>query len=209
MNFTQDKIDDFNNLLKDKSPSEIVQWGLKIANAPIITTNFGPYSASLLHLVSNLKHDIKVIWCDTGYNTSYTLKHSKEITEQLDLNLIIYKPLQTYPPSSALTGAFPAVDDPRHKAFTEQVKLEPFRRAMKEHQPDVWFSNIRQGQTAFRDTLNILSLSKDGILKISPFYYFTESDLDLYLAENNLPNESKYFDPTKASKNRECGLHTH
>ena len=28
-----------------------------------------------------------------------------------------------------------------------------------------------------------------------------------YLEENNLPNEFKYFDPTKALENRECGLH--
>ena len=32
-------------------------------------------------------------------------------------------------------------------------------------------------------------------------------DLDKYMEENKLPNEFKYFDPTKALENRECGLH--
>ena len=35
----------------------------------------------------------------------------------------------------------------------------------------------------------------------------TKEDLDKYLEENKLPNEFKYFDPTKALENRECGLH--
>lgn len=207
MKIKRENIAGYNDLLRNRRPAEIVQWVLALAKAPIITTNFGPYSASNLHLVSSIKPDIKVIWCDTGYNTSYTLKHSREISDQLNLNLQVYTPLQSYSPGPALSGGFPAVDDPRHQAFTEQVKLEPFRRAMKEHQPDVWFTNIRKGQTAFRDSLDILSFSQDGLLKVSPFYYYSDKDLDKYLADHNLPNERKYFDPTKALQNRECGLH--
>jgi len=32
--------------------------------------------------------------------------------------------------------------------------------------------------------------------------------LDIYLKENKIPNEFKYFDPTKVLENRECGIHT-
>jgi phosphoadenosine phosphosulfate reductase len=102
----------------------------------------------------------------------------------------------------------PAIHDPRHALFTEQVKLEPFKRAMEEHQPDIWFTNLRIGQTALRDTLDIFSLSKTGILKVSPFYHWTDARLDTYLSETGLPNEHRYFDPTKVLENRECGLHT-
>ncbi|MBT8323287.1 MAG: phosphoadenosine phosphosulfate reductase family protein, partial [Eudoraea sp.] len=102
----------------------------------------------------------------------------------------------------------PEIENPNHVLFTEQVKLEPFRRAMKEHQPDVWFTNLRKGQTALRDTLDILSLSKDGVLKVSPFYHWSDAQLDSYLREKGLPNEHRYFDPTKVLENRECGLHS-
>jgi len=67
---------------------------------------------------------------------------------------------------------------------------------------------LRKGQTALRDSLDILSVGKDGVLKVSPFYYYSDAELDVYLEENNLPNEFKYFDPTKVLENRECGLHT-
>ncbi|NQY07512.1 MAG: phosphoadenosine phosphosulfate reductase family protein, partial [Flavobacteriaceae bacterium] len=102
----------------------------------------------------------------------------------------------------------PDIDDPNHKLFTEQVKLEPFKRAFAEHQPDVWFTNLRKGQTQHRENLDILSFSQDGILKVSPFYYWSDNKLDSYLELYDLPNEYHYFDPTKVLENRECGLHS-
>lgn len=101
----------------------------------------------------------------------------------------------------------PSIDDAKHALFTEQVKLEPFARAMKEHQPDIWFTNLRKGQTAFRNSIDIVSQSKDGILKVSPFYYWSDTELDTYLDKKGLPNEFNYFDPTKVESTRECGLH--
>ena len=207
MKITKENIATYNKLLRRRSPEEIVQWALRLAKQPIVTSNFGPYSASMLNVVSQLKNDIKVIWCDTGYNTSFTYKHIVEMTHRLDLNLFTYVPLQTSSQRDVLFGGIPTVDDPKHKVFTEQVKLEPFRRAMAEHQPDVWFTNIRRGQTSFRDTLNILSLSKNGVVKVSPFYYWADERLAKYLEEYDLPNETRYFDPTKVLQNRECGLH--
>ncbi len=94
-----------------------------------------------------------------------------------------------------------------HRIFTEEVKLEPFSRALEEHQPDVWFSNIRKEQTEFRSNLDILHLNGEGILKVSPFFYYTELELEIYLKRFDLPNEKKYFDPTKVLDKRECGLH--
>ena len=36
---------------------------------------------------------------------------------------------------------------------------------MQEHKPDVWFTNLRKGQTAHRASLDILSLSKERVEK--------------------------------------------
>ena len=105
-------------------------------------------------------------------------------------------------------GEVPEVDDPRHAEFTEQVKLEPFRRAMSEINPDLWITNLRKGQTAFRDGLNIISQTKKGLLKLSPFYHWPDKILDVYMEKNSLINEYDYFDPTKVDEKRECGLHS-
>ena len=199
-------IEKTNQELKDKSPAEIIAWAISFAKNPVITTNFRPYEVAILNAVTEVKKDIKVIWCDTGYNTTQTYKHAEEIIEKLNLNIQLYTPKQTAAHRDVVLGV-PSIDDPKHEIFTEQVKLEPFSRAMKEHEPDVWFTNLRKGQTAFRDSIDVVSVSKDGIVKVSPFYNSTDEELDTYLAEKNLPNEFTYFDPTKVENNRECGLH--
>jgi len=199
-------IEEINDFLSDKNPLDIVKWAVSIAENPVITTNFRPYEVAILNAVTEVKKDIKVIWCDTGYNTVQTYRHAEELIEKLNLNIHLYVPKQTVAYRNVVLGV-PSIDDKKHALFTKQVKLEPFSRAMKEHQPDVWFTNLRKGQTAFRDSINIVSKSNDGVLKISPFYYWTDKDLDTYLEQYNLPNEFKYFDPTKVESNRECGLH--
>lgn len=198
--------EEINKELQELSPGEIIQWAISIASKPVITTNFRPYESAILHAVSEVKKDIEVIWCDTGYNTPQTYKHAEELRATLDLNIHLYVPQQTSAHRDVFMG-LPSIDDPRHREFTYQVKLEPFQRAMKIHQPDLWFTNLRKGQTAYRDNIDIVSTSKDGVLKVSPFYHWSDQDLDGYLQENNLPNEFKYFDPTKVESNRECGLH--
>jgi phosphoadenosine phosphosulfate reductase len=199
-------LDEINKKLKDKSPIEIISWAISFAKNPVITTNFRPYEVAILKAVTEVQQDIKVIWCDTGYNTLQTYKHAEEIIKKLNLNVHLYTPKQTVAHRNVVLGV-PSIEDPKHQLFTEQVKLEPFARAMKEHQPDVWFTNLRKGQTAFRNSIDVVSQSKDGIVKVSPFYNWTDEQLDAYLVEQKLPNEFVYFDPTKVESNRECGLH--
>lgn len=200
------ELEQLNKEFHNASPKAIVAWALSTAKKPIITTNFGPYAAPILHAVVSQKPEIEVVWIDTGYNTPQTYRFANELIQQLKLNIFTYIPQQTAAFRDVLMG-IPSVEDPLHATFTEQVKLEPFKRAMAIHQPDVWFTDLRKGQTAFRDSIDVFSLSKDGVLKVSPFYNYSDEDLNSYLQTNKLPNELKYFDPTKQLSNRECGLH--
>lgn len=197
---------EINQKLENLSPLEITKWVIEQAENPIITTNFRPYESAILHLVTQVKPDIPVIWCDTGYNTPQTYRFANHLIKRLNLNLHIYVPKQTAAYRDIVLG-IPEVDTPEHREFSEQVKLEPFNRAMAEWQPDLWFTNLRNGQTAFRDGIGILSKGKNDEWKVSPFYHYSDEDLDAYLEEYNLPNEKKYFDPTKVLESRECGIH--
>ena len=199
-------IKELNIALKKLSPKEIVEWVFEFKKKTVITTNFRPYESAILHLVSKENPAIKIIWCDSGYNTPQTYKHAEELIQKLQLKIALYVPKQTVAHRNVVLG-IPSVDDENHKIFTEQVKLEPFKRAMEEHQPEIWFTNLRKGQTTFRNSIDILSFSKDGVLKVSPFYHWSDKELDDYLKEYNLPNEFRYFDPIKVESNRECGLH--
>lgn len=199
-------IEFWNKQLRDKSPDEIIVWALALTDNRIVTTSFGIYSAVLLSTMTKHDKNIKVIWCDSLYNMPSTYDHASNLIEKFNLNVFKYQPLKAKAEIDATIG-LPSYGDEGHSEFSEIVKIEPFKRALKEHQPDLWFTNIRVRQTELRNKKDILSLSKDGILKVSPFYYWTDYDLDNYLEVHGLPKNYDYFDPIKALKNRECGIH--
>lgn len=201
-------LDTTNAELNGKSPEDIIAWALAQGKNPIITTNFRPYEVVLLDMVAKQKPDITVLFVDSGYNTEATYRHAQDLIKRLNLNVVTYLPKQTAAWRDVEFNGVPSVNNPAHAKFTEQVKLEPFGRALKEIQPDVWINAIRKDQTEFRQSLDVLSESKDGVLKVAPLFHWSENDLENYLKTHDLPNEHDYFDPTKVEENRECGLHT-
>ena len=199
-------IEQLNKELRNKTPEEIIDWALPLTKKRVVTTSFGIYSAVLLSTFYKKDKDINVLWCDTGFNIPETYNHANSLIRRFNLNINVYSPLISAAYLRSIIG-MPTIDNPKHNDFSEIVKLEPFRRALKKHNPELWFTNIRVRQTELRDSKDILSYSKDGILKVSPFYYWSDSDLDNYLKENSLPKNDTYFDPIKALANRECGIH--
>ena len=199
-------IEYWNTKLRHKSPDEIIQWALAISQNPIVTTSFGIYSAVLLSTISKHNNELKVVWCDTLYNQPSTYDHASDLIKNYNLNIHRYSSLKTKEEIDNSIG-LPDLDADNHAEFSEVVKLEPFRRALKEQKPDVWFTNIRVRQTEYRSKKDVLSFSKEGILKVSPFYYWSDTDLDKYIETNGLQKNKDYFDPVKALQNRECGIH--
>ena len=110
----------------------LVAWALGLGKSAIVTTNFRPFEAVILHMVTQVNPDVPVVWMDNGYNTEATYRFADEVTRQLSLNLRTFLPLRSRAHREALEGAMPALDDPRHEAFTKEVKLEPFARVFLE-----------------------------------------------------------------------------
>ncbi len=186
---------------------KLVAWALSLDKKAIVTTNFRPFEAVILHLLTRVQPDIPVVWMDNGYNTEATYRYVDELTKRLNLNLITYLPKRSRAHREALEGTVPALDDPRHAAFTEEVKLEPFTRAIREMQPEVWFTALRATDTAQRAQMEPVSINPDGLIKVAPLLHWHAKDLWAYMQKHDLPDNEDYFDPTKAEEHRECGLH--
>lgn len=204
-----DNLDQINSELKSYTPSEIIQWALAQGRKTILTTSFGPNAAVMLHLTSEVDPSVPVVWVDSGYNVRDTYIVAETLMQKLPLNMHIYTPEITAERRNALMGGIPMVDDEElHQEFTRQVKLEPFERALKELQPEIWLTGIRQEETNHRRTLDIVSLDARGIIKVAPIFYWSDEDVQTYMLQHELPSCAHYFDPTKVDENRECGLHT-
>jgi len=186
---------------------KLIEWALRLNEKAIVTTNFRPFEAVILHMLTRVKPDIQVVWMDNGYNTETTYKYVDEITKRLNLNLLTYLPKRSRAHREALEGPVPALDDPKHEAFTAEVKLEPFERALRETAPKVWFTALRATDTAVRAEMDAVSITPDGLIKVAPLLKWTSKDLWEYMQKHNLPDNEDYFDPTKGEEHRECGLH--
>lgn len=198
-----------NNQLQSLSPEAIVRWAVGRGEPTIMSTSFGPNSAALLHLVGQIAPDLPIIWVDSGYNMRDTYVVAEEIIDRLKLNMKIYVPEVTSERLNILMGGIPTLDEPeKHAEFTRIVKLDPFERALDELKPKMWISGIRQDDTDFRRSLDVLSYDKRGILKVAPIFRWSDEDLANYMVEHDLPSCRHYFDPTKVESGRECGLHT-
>ena len=207
---TADQIASANGELRSKSPLEIVRWAVAQAKGrALVSTNFRPYEAVILHLCVQVQPDIPVLWVDHGYNRPATYKHAEEMKRLLKLNLKPYLPKISPAHRDAIYGEIPSTDDEAGlKQFSALMKLEPFQRGMKELAPTVWLTALRKVQNPNRAELDIVAEDKNfGALKVNPVFYWSDADMENYLKQHQLPNEWDYFDPAKADEKRECGLH--
>jgi len=207
---TPEQISQANGELRSKSPLEIVKWAVAQASGrAIVSTNFRPYEAAILHLCVQVQQDIPVLWVDHGYNRPATYKHAEQLKQSLKLNLKPFLPKISAAHRDAIYGEIPSTEDEAGlKEFSTLMKLEPFQRGMKDLAPFVWITALRKVQNPNRAELDIVSDDKNfNSLKVSPLFYCSDADLEKYLAQHSLPNEWDYFDPAKADDKRECGLH--
>lgn len=190
-----------------QDPDALIRWALEQGQHPIVTTNFRPFEAVILHMVTRHHPTMPVVWMDHGYNTEATYRYADTLTQRLNLNLITYLPRRSRAHREAADGPMPGIDDPRHATFTAEVKLEPFERALREMAPDIWFTALRAEDTPERARMLPVTRSAAGLLKIAPLLHWSAKQMYQYLQQHDLPNEFDYFDPTKVEAKRECGLH--
>ena len=86
----------------------LVDWALGLGQNAIVTTNFRPFEAVILHMVTQVKRDVPVVWMDNGYNTEATYRYADEVTKQLGLDLHIYLPRRSRAHREAVEGPTPA-----------------------------------------------------------------------------------------------------
>jgi phosphoadenosine phosphosulfate reductase len=195
-----------NERFKKSMSSEIMRFTVEHAKNPVIFSNFRPMAVAFLHLVTQPKKDIPVIWVDHGFNTPETYRHIERVVDHLDLNLKVYSPKMSAAHYLAVHGEIPPLDTSEHDHFSRIVKLEPFNRAMEDLKPDVWLNGIRHDQNAHRKGLNVFTLGSHGTVRTAPMFHLNELDVEEYIFDRDLPDNHDYFDPTKGEEYRECGL---
>lgn len=201
--------------LNEASPQERLRWGLeRYGDDVFLSTSFGAQSAVLLHMVTQIKPDIPVIFIDTQHLHAETYRYKRDLTNLLGLNVKTYRAEMSAAEQVALFGERWEHGEEALEAYHVQNKVEPMERAVRESGARLWLSGIRRGQSEFRAEKPVFE-TQGKIQKLYPMIDWTSQDVYNYRKEHNLPAHplwekgystiGDFFeDPFTRS---ECGLH--
>ena len=105
---TPEAIAQANSQLRPLPALDIIRWAIQQSSGrALVSTNFRPYEAVILHLATQVQPDIPVLWVDHGYNRPATYRHAEDLTGRLKLNRKAYLPRLTAAHYDAVHGGMP------------------------------------------------------------------------------------------------------
>jgi phosphoadenosine phosphosulfate reductase len=152
----------------------------------VLTSSFGAQSAVCLHLLTQHQPDIPVILIDTGYLFPETYRFIDQLTDQLNLNLKVYKSDLSPAWLESRYGPLWEKELDGINKFNEIMKVKPLTKALKALDVKTWFSGIRNYQSDSRKNTQIVE-QRGKITKFHPIIDMTDRDIFLYLKKHQLP----------------------
>ncbi|MBN3134441.1 phosphoadenylyl-sulfate reductase [Pectobacterium punjabense] len=218
-----------NGQLEQLSAQERVSWALE--NLPgnfVLSSSFGIQAAISLHLVTQQRSDIPVILTDTGYLFPETYQFIDALTEQLKLNLQVYRAAESAAWQEARYGKLWEQGVEGIERYNLLNKVEPMNRALSELNAGTWFAGLRREQSGSRGELPVLAIQR-GVFKFLPIIDWDNRTVYQYLKENGLSyhplwdqgylsvgdtHTTRKWEPGMSEEEtrffglkRECGLH--
>lgn len=180
-------LEEFSRMLEARTPEQRVEWALASLPGPfVLSSSFGAQAAVALHLITRIAPRTPVVLVDTQYLFPETLQFAAELASRLDLDLRIYRAALTAAEFEARHGRLWEQGADGLARYNEIVKLEPFRRALRELGANSWFSGLRRAQSSTRRGLPALQ-RLDGRFKVHPLVDWTDRDVGRYLRQHGLP----------------------
>ncbi|WP_225085608.1 phosphoadenylyl-sulfate reductase [Pectobacterium colocasium] len=218
-----------NGQLEQLSAQERVSWALE--NLPgdyVLSSSFGIQAAVSLHLVTQQRPDIPVILTDTGYLFPETYQFIDALTEQLKLNLQVFRAAESPAWQEARYGKLWEQGVEGIERYNQLNKVEPMNRALSELKAKTWFAGLRREQSGSRGELPVLAIQR-GVFKFLPIIDWDNRTVYQYLKENGLSyhplwdqgylsvgdtHTTRKWEPGMSEEEtrffglkRECGLH--
>ncbi|MEI7374653.1 phosphoadenylyl-sulfate reductase [Dickeya chrysanthemi] len=220
---------EINQQLESLSAEARVSWALE--NLPgefVLSSSFGIQAAVCLHLVTRQRSDIPVILTDTGYLFAQTYQFIDQLTEQLSLNLRVYRAALSPAWQEARYGKLWEQGVEGIEQYNQINKVEPMNRALQELQAGTWFAGLRREQSGSRGALPVLAIQR-GVFKFLPIIDWDNRTVYQYLKANGLSyhplweqgylsvgdtHTTRKWEPGMSEEEtrffglkRECGLH--
>ncbi len=176
-----------NSRLERASASDRLAWAAgQFGSGLVLSSSFGAQAAVMLHLTTQARPDIPVIFVDTGYLFPETYEFAENLAKQLEVNLIVYRSKRSPAWQETIDGKRWEQGVEGIEAYNQENKVEPMNRALDELNAAAWLAGLRRQQSASRENLPVLALDK-GRVKVHPIIDWTDKNVHDYLKANDLP----------------------
>ncbi len=228
MLFTPEELSALSKDFESASPQEIIRWAVDTFCPHIVlSSSFQTQSVPLLHMVKEIKPNMRVFFLDTGMHFWDTLIFREHIQKIWKLDVVDLRPDEKWRTVLRHFGSDLPETDPNLCCYIR--KVQPMQKAMDG--VSAWITGIRRDQTENRARSEILEYKRNGLLRIAPFLSWTLDDVFDYIAQNDLPRHplpvdhypsigckpcTRAIQPGEAPRSgrwtgkskTECGLHT-
>lgn len=148
-----------------------------------MVSSFGAESVVLLHMISELKPSLPILFIDTELLFPETLAYQRDVASQLGLtNVQRIRPdaaaLAQHDPYGALKFSDP-------DKCCNLRKTAPLEAALAGY--DSWITGRKRHQSDTRATIDFFEADTDGRIKINPLAHWVSSDANDYITQYDLP----------------------
>lgn len=169
--------------LEESSAQQIIEWSLaEFGESFCVTSSFA--DAVLVHLVSQVAPGVDVVFLDTGLHFTETLGVREHVSKRLPVRVRSITPALSVGRQDGEFGPRLWERDP--DGCCSMRKVEPLADALAPY--DAWATGLRRDEAASRASTRVVDFdAARQKVKISPIARWTQSDVDTYVAEYDIP----------------------
>ena len=185
----KDKVAYYNDLLKDKTPQEVLsffynEFGDKIA----LSSSLGAEDQVLTDMVVKHAKGMRIFTLDTGrlFPETYSLisRTNDKYGIKIDVMFPDYKSVEKMVKEKGINLFYNSIEN--RKLCCGIRKVEPLKRAFKTL--DAWVCGLRASQSVTRQNILVVEWDEpNGLLKINPLANWSEDDVWTYIKKNGVP----------------------
>ena len=189
-----DELVELNTAFEVTHPREILAWALERSGLEriAIASAFQAEGTIVMHLATQIRPDIPVLFLETGYQFAETLAFKEQFAERMGLNVVDLVGEHTVAEQAEVLGPRLFERDPER--CCERNKVQPMFQALREL--DAWITAFRRESSPTRADAPFVQQYElepgRWIVKINPMAAWSHQEVWAYLREHDLPHNPLY-----------------
>ena len=164
---------------------DVLRWAYQeFGDRLCLTCSWQKQSSVLVHMISEIQPDVRVVEFDTGLLFAETYRTREKLIERYPVQFERIEPELTVAEQAEAHGAELWKRDPdRCCAMRKVAPLEQALEGM-----DAWITGIRREQSTSRENARKIEIdTRRGVVKVQPLVDWTNRDVWRYIWKNSIP----------------------